>query len=644
MTINNSKIMKNRIKKVLFYQLIIVMLAGFLVPFNSVRAVDTTPLVISNISITKTDKTATITWLTNRPTVGKIEYGLYSKDYRWTLDTNDKKTEHAMTISGLFPETDYFFKITASDNISEVTSFEQTFKTNKAGDNKTPIITDVRVPYLTGNTATIQWYTDEEATSEVDYGLTTNYGSHFSDGNRVKIHDITITGLIDGTQYHFSVKSKDKDNNTAKWYDLTFRTKLTNKTDRDELTIYNVTPASENDINVTETSAVISWQTNKLARGWVRYGGSTSYGKTVATNPPRDFTQLITLTGLKPGTVYYFEIQAKDVLNKEIKSSGYSFKTKSTVPNNNYPDAPGQILGTSSCDVNLNTEFGYYGLYYNLTKDHPDVETWKNNVATAADNDWYNSQYFSFSRVDPDLEFGKNFFPLDENKPGDPYGFAVHWRAMIKADQDGFYHYKITSDDDSWVFIDGRLTSDLHGIHEAKTDNQDIGLSAGYHTLEIYFAERQSRGSDMLFTPDPNLKVYPLPEGCTIQDVLDFNNLLGGDVGGGYILGDSTDSDYQTAPRAEDMMKIAATPATTAILTTTAIKTAIKTATTKPQARTPATRILAIPKLKLCIKQTTVPTSGPFWQPARSTISPAPNLLTYISAIGIRLKRFPGQL
>ncbi len=531
---NQPKTQLNLIKKLVIYRLLFAMVGGFLIaPVSAIE-----PLRIGGISINAGDTTATITWQTNRPAQGKIEYGLYSGDYHWRLQTNQKKDEQTMTIFGLFPETTYFFKITATDDFSEVVSFEQNFKTKKYSDSKLPEISDVQVSYLTGRTATIQWFTNEDATSEVEYGMTTNYGSYRSDGQLVKIHDITISGLTEGTYYHFLVKSKDRDNNIARWYDMTFRTNITSKLDNDDLIIYNIQPASENDPNVTQNSAIISWRTNKLAEGWVRYGTSSAYGKTIATNPPRDFSHSITLINLTPGTSYYFEIEARDVFGKKVKSTGNSFTTKSTASTSNNPTGSyhqsyqGRVLGAATCDINLSTDFGFFGLYYNLNENHPDVELSPRPWGKIArDNDWYNPEYFSFSRVDDNLDFGRNFLPVNEGKPGDPFHFAVNWRAIINVPQDDFYSYEIASDDDSWVFIDDKLITNLAGIHSAKTAKERIELTAGYHKLEIYYAERARKDASFSFKPDSRLRFHPLPDGCELADVLEYNQMFGTGAG-----------------------------------------------------------------------------------------------------------------
>ena len=513
-------------QKMIIYQLIFILLAGFI----AVPAQAQDPITISNIVVDQTDRNATISWSTNLNAISKLEYGIITRDYKWSVQSNQKKTDQAMTITGLFPETTYYFRITAITDNAEVTSFEQSFKTTKASDNKSPEISRVAIPYITGTTATIQWLTDEPATSEVDYGRTDKYGSNKTNRSRVRVHDITLTGLQPSTNYHFVVKSKDEDNNISRYEDMTFRTHVDQSPEQSELLIYNVQPSAENNLQVSQDSAVISWWTNKVAEGWVRYGTNISYGKTVATDAPRDFSKSVTLIGLEPGKTYYFEIQAKDVFGKQIKSSGHSFTTKSPTPagsGNTFVPTP-QVLGAASCDIDLKTDLGYFGLYYNLTEGHPDVELYKGKAVTwtkiGRQNDWYNPEYFAFSRVDTKLDFGSGFFPVDEGKPGDPYHFAVNWRAIIEVPQDDFYTYSITSDDDSWILVDGQVISDLSGVHKATTDKGEVQLTAGYHELEIYYAERSRRSSAMTFKPDSRLKFHPLPEGCTIGDVLSYQD------------------------------------------------------------------------------------------------------------------------
>jgi hypothetical protein len=73
--------------------------------------------------------------------------------------------------------------------------------------------------------ASITWSTDEGATSKVDYGTNTAYGSSSSTyAQLVTLHAITLTGLDPLTTYHYRVRSKDQAGNETVSGDFTFTT------------------------------------------------------------------------------------------------------------------------------------------------------------------------------------------------------------------------------------------------------------------------------------------------------------------------------------------------------------------------------------------------------------------------------------
>lgn len=557
MNLNISKNCLKLAKKAIVSTIVTAMVLSVFAPIQLALAID--PLVITSVDITQTDKNATIEWRTNRKTIGKVEYGIQPGDYKWSVSTNLNKDNHAITISGLFPDTKYFIRITAEDDLSLVQSTVQVFETLKAQDNQAPRITNVTVAYLTGNTATIQWETDEDATSEVLYGLTESYGKVKTSSNRKRIHDITLTGLIDATTYQFRVQSKDGDNNTSRWFNMSFRTKFGTALDNDELIIYNISPISENDINVGKNSAVIAWRTNKLAEGYVRYSTSPSPGTRVLTNPPRDYTHNVTLTGLKSGTTYYYDITVKDVFNKTERTKILSFQTKSddsissisdTSSQDSFSSGSGIVLGIDNCSISLDSDFGYWGAYYNHSINHPDMNIRAGSPwsIVGRDNDWYDDQYFSFEKIDKILDFNTSaFFGLFNNTlPGDPNHFAINWRAIIDVKQDGNYTYTHASDDDAWIFIDGQLVTNLGGLHKATNKIQNISLSAGFHELEIFYADRRGGNAFFKFIPDSRLKFHPLPGNCSIDDVIAFNSGTGGNDG--IVLGSSNEDDLGFDP------------------------------------------------------------------------------------------------
>lgn len=85
-------------------------------------------------------------------------------------------------------------------------------------DQTAPSITNVQVNGITRNSATITWTTSEAATSQVEYGTTSGYGSFqpaSADPSLVTSHSATLTGLTAGTPYYYRVRSADGSSNLA---------------------------------------------------------------------------------------------------------------------------------------------------------------------------------------------------------------------------------------------------------------------------------------------------------------------------------------------------------------------------------------------------------------------------------------------
>ena len=92
-------------------------------------------------------------------------------------------------------------------------------------DTTPPTILGVLAGGITATGATITWATDEVATSQVEYGPTTAYGSTTTlDPTLVTLHAQTLSGLATSTLYHYRVRSADAAGNLAVSADATFST------------------------------------------------------------------------------------------------------------------------------------------------------------------------------------------------------------------------------------------------------------------------------------------------------------------------------------------------------------------------------------------------------------------------------------
>jgi hypothetical protein len=88
-----------------------------------------------------------------------------------------------------------------------------------------PVISGVDATATSATAGTVTWTTDEPASSEVDYGTTTAYGSSSpTDAALVTSHTVSLSGLQPATTYHYRVTSTDGGGNTARSADHTFTT------------------------------------------------------------------------------------------------------------------------------------------------------------------------------------------------------------------------------------------------------------------------------------------------------------------------------------------------------------------------------------------------------------------------------------
>jgi hypothetical protein len=83
-------------------------------------------------------------------------------------------------------------------------------------DTTAPAISGTAASGVSQAGATVAWTTDEPATSQVQFGTTTDYGTSTPlDASLVTSHSVALTGLAAGTSYHYRVLSRDAAGNLA---------------------------------------------------------------------------------------------------------------------------------------------------------------------------------------------------------------------------------------------------------------------------------------------------------------------------------------------------------------------------------------------------------------------------------------------
>jgi len=314
--------------------------------------------IISNIQASNiTYNSSTITWDTNEQATSQIEYGITTNYGNSTTYNSILKTSHNHYLSGLSDETQYHYRVMSVDSSgNQAISNDYTFTTEEIVSNldtTPPTISSVSGT-TTSYSATITWTTDEASDSQVEYGLTTNYGNSISlDNNLVISHGQIVNGLSDDTVYHYRVKSKDANGNQAVSNDYTFTTE-------EIVSNIDTTPPTISDIYVNESSSTyfgVAWVTDEFSSTIIQCGLSIDY----ETQNISDYETLVLnhnnmCSSLEPNTLYHYRVGSTD----EAGNTGWSGDMTFTTPllgaisigkDSNSPDSNIVIAGDSDLSI-----------------------------------------------------------------------------------------------------------------------------------------------------------------------------------------------------------------------------------------------------------------------------------------------------
>lgn len=205
-------------------------------------ATDDTPASIENFKYSKLGySTVQLFWNTDYRASCVIEYGTQPRVYthsvplEYTDETDYYHTYHAVTLAELQPDTTYYYKVTAVDELSNVTVAEynpsdseekkMTFTTTVAPDGAAgfvpskPIITST-VPYL--NQVRLNWNGDVSTDTGYEiYYDTKSHGGVIGEypnsitGLSGQTYNQVVTGLTNYTPYYFVVVATNANGKTT---------------------------------------------------------------------------------------------------------------------------------------------------------------------------------------------------------------------------------------------------------------------------------------------------------------------------------------------------------------------------------------------------------------------------------------------
>ncbi len=273
---------------------------------------DTTAPTLSSVSI---DSGQTYTNTTNVTltisATGAAKMQFKNGSYNWSSWESFSSSKTWNLLSGGGTKTVYCRLKDTAGNIA--TSKNDTIIL----DQTAPTISAVDSSSISQTSATITWTTNEGATSYVEYGTTTDYGTNTTlDSTKVTSHSEVISGLSPGTTYHFKVKSMDAAGNERTSSDDTFATSSGSDTTAPSA----IAGLSVSDKVNAEKTLTVTWNQSSASdfAGYKVYRRTSSF-----TNVSASGVQLLTTitsrttvtyddASATDGTTFYYAVTAID--------------------------------------------------------------------------------------------------------------------------------------------------------------------------------------------------------------------------------------------------------------------------------------------------------------------------------------------
>jgi hypothetical protein len=248
-----------------------------------------------------------------------------------------------------------------------------------SGDGVPPKLSNIVITQPSSTSTLVSWETDENADSEVNYGLDKNYGIARDPFPNKKKHTVMITDMEPSMIYHLRIGSADDGGNQALSGDYIVTTKsVMNTKELDKIPVEErvyveraiasikqikskeglvvvtdvlreqiqrevLPPAIIGNSRIDEVGidyAIISWRTDQDTGSTVKYARESEYREgedDPYTTEAGDSTEQVKehkvrITGLTPGTTYHFRVEAEGELGLKSQSLDNVFTTKALLP------------------------------------------------------------------------------------------------------------------------------------------------------------------------------------------------------------------------------------------------------------------------------------------------------------------------
>ncbi|MFC1556442.1 fibronectin type III domain-containing protein [candidate division KSB1 bacterium] len=296
-------------------------LAFFTLPEPAV--VDTAPprLVEGPVELDIESDRMTIFWRTDKVANSTVDFGINRQQFDQTasIDNVNLTIAHKVRLTNLIADTTYYYRIRSRglNNAEYILDDTLSIRTLSGRDLNEVIIMQGPITKLVqDSTATIEWLTNKNASSRVDFGTAQgalDFTRKENEIDGVKFHQVKLTDLMPGTQYFYRVASIGANGLEAESNIFSFRTNA----------LPDLTPprmlAGPDAVSIKHDAVTIEWVTDELSNSVVMFGIMTA-GDPVYTNTvwvDKDASGVTqhkaVITGFELGTEYDYIVRSADL-------------------------------------------------------------------------------------------------------------------------------------------------------------------------------------------------------------------------------------------------------------------------------------------------------------------------------------------
>ena len=258
----------------------------------------------------------TIIWTTDKATTSQVKYGTDTNNLdKLTIEDKALNTTHYVHISKLKPNTKYFYQVVSTDKYGNNKVDETKYFITSQTGLGSPKISAVETTDVTLNSAIISWETTVVASSVIEYGSDSSYGSKIEDqsiGSTTK-HLIRLKDLKEGVKYHYRVQGLSTTGVQVSSDDYVF-TVLTKPT------LSNIQIK-----DISSTKAIVAWKTDTESDSFVDFGIDKTDSSQGRSEDVKDHA--VTISNLKPATNYTVKLKSRDKYGNQSVSETRTFKT-----------------------------------------------------------------------------------------------------------------------------------------------------------------------------------------------------------------------------------------------------------------------------------------------------------------------------